>query len=171
MHKNSGLISWYFLFELLRPVSDMCQGRALWNSSVFLGDPCTGFVFWVKCHCLVAGCREKLVQPQMGTAPFNRNFTLKWSGCKMPKACLFGVNNVSSSFDRCKEATGFVWNMYHWIENRELFSNWHLEKRGITKFKFPTGTVLLSMLGSTSPGPGPEFALWGRGCPGCACTV
>lgn len=68
---------------------------------------------WEKCHCLVASCREKLVQPRVGTAPFTRNFTLKRRGCKMPKACLFGVNNASSSFNRCQEATGFVWNMYN----------------------------------------------------------
>lgn len=31
----------------------------------------------------------------------------------MPEACVLGVNNASSSFNRCKETTGFLWKMYH----------------------------------------------------------
>jgi len=57
---------------------------------------------WEKGPRLVASCREILVQPQMGTAAFNMNFTLTWKACETPEACLFGVTNAYSSFSRAR---------------------------------------------------------------------
>lgn len=79
-------------------------------SGWFLHWLCGFEVKWENRHCSIAICGEKLVKPQMGTGPFTRNFMLRWRGCKMCKACLFGVNNAAFSFRRCKEATGFAQN-------------------------------------------------------------
>lgn len=61
----------------------------------------------------------------------------------MPKARLLGVNNASSSFNRCKETTGFVWKMYHSEVKMGIVLKLDLEKSGITKFKSLICTVVL----------------------------
>lgn len=60
----------------------------------------------------------------------------------MPKACLLGVNNVPSSFNRCKETIGFVWKMYHSEVKTGIVCKLDLKKSGITKSKFLIFTVL-----------------------------